>query len=142
MFSCSSSSEASWGVFWEWWWIDLEQIARGGAGDRNAHRVLTLFYSPAIMPTLFVNLRKEVKFVVDVKRRKGESFESLLRRYSRRLQQSGRAIEARKFRYFATKPTKNKQKASAIRRLEIRAKRDYLSRIGQLVDEPRTQKRR
>jgi len=80
--------------------------------------------------------------VVDVKRRKGESFESLLRRYSRRLQQSGNALEARKLRYFAAAPTKNKQKVSAIRRLEIRDKREYLARIGQLVDEPRTQKRR
>jgi ribosomal protein S21 len=80
--------------------------------------------------------------VVDVKRRKGESFESLLRRYSRRLQQSGRALEARKLRYYAPKPTKNKLKASAIRRVEIRTKRDYLSRIGQLVEEPRQTKRR
>lgn len=80
--------------------------------------------------------------MVDVKRRKGESFESLLRRYSRRLQQSGNALEARKLRYYAADPTKNKQKVSAIRRLEIRDKREYLARIGQLVDEPRTQKRR
>ncbi len=80
--------------------------------------------------------------MVDVKRRKGESFESLLRRYSRRLQQSGNALEARKLRYFASKPTKNKLKVSAVRRLEIRDKRDYLSRIGQLVEEPRGQKKR
>jgi len=80
--------------------------------------------------------------VVDVKRRKGESFESLLRRYSRRLQQSGNALEARKLRSYKPAPTKNKQKVSAIRRLEIRDKREYLARIGQLVDEPRTQKRR
>ncbi len=80
--------------------------------------------------------------MVDVKRRKGESFESLLRRYSRRLQQSGNALEARKLRYFAATPTKNKLRTSAIRRLEIRDKREYLARIGQLVEEPRTQKRR
>ena len=80
--------------------------------------------------------------MVDVKRRKGESFESLLRRYSRRLQQSGNALEARKLRYYAPALTKNKQKVSAIRRLEIRDKREYLARIGQLVEEPRTQKRR
>ncbi|MEK7452339.1 MAG: 30S ribosomal protein S21 [Patescibacteria group bacterium] len=80
--------------------------------------------------------------MVDVKRRKGESFESLLRRYSRRLQQSGKVLETRKLRYHSSEPTKNKLKASAIRRNEIRVKRDYLSRIGQLVDEPKTQKRR
>lgn len=79
--------------------------------------------------------------MVDVKRRKGESFESLLRRYARRLQQSGRVLEARKLRYYAPKPTKNKLKTSAIRRNEIRTKRDYLARIGQLIEEPRQTKR-
>lgn len=79
--------------------------------------------------------------MVDVKRRKSETFESLLRRYSRRLQQSGTTLEARKIRYFSQKPTKNKLKASAIRRNEIRQKRDYLEKIGQLVDEPKKYKR-
>lgn len=79
--------------------------------------------------------------MVDVKRKKGESFESLLRRYSRRMQQSGRALEARKFRFHASKPTKNKLKVSALRREEIRKKRDYLMRIGQLVEESRTVKK-
>ena len=80
--------------------------------------------------------------MVEVKRRKGESFESLLRRYSRRLQQSGRALEARKLRFYASKPTKNKLKESALRRMEIREKREYLMRIGQLVEEPRTKQKR
>lgn len=80
--------------------------------------------------------------MVEVKRRKGESFESLLRRYSRRMQQSGKALEARKLRYFAAKPTKNKLKESALRRNEIRVKRDYLMCIGQLVEETHTNKKR
>jgi ribosomal protein S21 len=80
--------------------------------------------------------------VVDVKRKKGESFESLLRRFSRRLQQSGKALEARKIRFYSDKPNKNKQRQSALRRLEIREKREYLMRIGQLKDEPRKTSRR
>jgi ribosomal protein S21 len=80
--------------------------------------------------------------VVDVKRKKGESFESLLRRFSRRLQQSGKALEARKIRFYKDKPNKNKQRQSALRRLEIREKREYLMRIGQLKDEPRKTSRR
>lgn len=75
--------------------------------------------------------------MVDVKRKKGESFESLLRRFSRRLQQSGKALEARKIRFHKDEPNKNKQRESALRRLKIRNKREYLMRIGQLKEEPR-----
>ena len=75
--------------------------------------------------------------MADVKRKKGESFESLLRRFSRRLQQSGKALEARKIRFYKNKPNKNKLRASALRRMEIREKREYLMRIGQLKEEPR-----
>lgn len=80
--------------------------------------------------------------MVEVKRKKSESFESLLRRFSRRLQQSGRALEARKIRFHTDKPNKNKQRASALRRMQIREKREYLLRIGQLKDEPRKISRR
>ncbi len=75
--------------------------------------------------------------VVEAKRKKGESFESLLRRFGRRLQQSGKALEARKIRFHTSEPNKTKQKESAIRRIEIRDKREYLIRVGQLKEETR-----
>jgi ribosomal protein S21 len=75
--------------------------------------------------------------MVDVKRRKGESFESLLRRFSRRVQQSGKMLEARKFRFHVEEPNKNAKRSSALRRMEIREKRDYLMKVGKLVEEPR-----
>jgi len=104
--------------------------------------VLDLFSFFPHNDTIIRKERKEVNFVVEVKRRKGESFESLLRRYSRRLQQSGNALEARKLRHYTAKPTKNMLKTSAVRRMEIQAKRAYLTRIGQLVEEPRGKRRR
>lgn len=76
--------------------------------------------------------------MVEVKRKKGESFESLLRRFSRRLQQSGKALEVRKFRFHTHKPNKTKQKTSALRRMQLREKREYLLRTGQLTED-RTQ---
>lgn len=79
--------------------------------------------------------------MVEVKRKKGESFESVLRRFSRRLQQSGKQLEVRKYRFHAPKLNKTKQKASALRRVEIREKREYLARIGQLKEEVRTPQR-
>jgi ribosomal protein S21 len=80
--------------------------------------------------------------VANVKRRKGESFESLMRRFGRRIQQSGKILEARKLRFFAEKPSKNKQKASALRRMEIKEKREYQMKIGQLVEDRRRNHRR
>ena len=80
--------------------------------------------------------------MVDIKRRKGESFESLLRRFSRRLQQSGKMLEARKHRFHKDTENKNTKRASALRRLEIREKRDYLLKVGKLIEEPRGAKKR
>lgn len=80
--------------------------------------------------------------MIDVKRRKGESFESLLRRFTRRVQQSGNMLEARKLRFHTDATSKNKQKASALRRLEIAEKREYLQKIGKLVEDKRRGRRR
>lgn len=79
--------------------------------------------------------------MVDLKRRKGESFEALFRRFSRRVQQSGRLIEARKIRFNVPKPSKNRTRDSALRRLEMRDKREYLIKAGKLVEEDRSQRR-
>lgn len=73
--------------------------------------------------------------MVDVKRKKGESFESLLRRFGRRVQDSGRLLQARKIRFHSQAPSKNASKAKAIRRQELREKREYLIRSGQATEE-------
>ena len=80
--------------------------------------------------------------MADVKRRKGESFESLMRRFGRRVQQSGKLLEARKLRFRSRQPNKNQMKASALRRLEIKAKREYLMKIGRLVEDRSRRRRR
>jgi len=80
--------------------------------------------------------------MAEVKRKKGESFESLLRRFNRRIQQGGRMLQARKIRYRIRPKSKNAQKASALRRMSIQDKRAYLSRIGQLPEDTRRGKRR
>jgi ribosomal protein S21 len=73
--------------------------------------------------------------VIEVKRKKGESFESLLRRFSRRVQDSGKMIQARKIRFHSGFPSKNATKATAIRREELREKREYLIKSGQATEE-------
>lgn len=75
--------------------------------------------------------------MVEVKRRKGESFDSLLRRFNRRVQQSGRLLEARKIRFHSKDPNKTKVRESALHRLTAKAKREYLMKVGQYVEEER-----
>ncbi|MBI5765921.1 30S ribosomal protein S21 [Candidatus Falkowbacteria bacterium] len=75
--------------------------------------------------------------VVEVKRKKGETFEALVRRFSKKIQQSGRLIQSRKVRYYEAKKNKTAVRTAAARRQEINVKRDYLKKIGKLVEEPR-----
>ena len=69
---------------------------------------------------------------VEVKRKQNESVESLLRRFSKRVMQSRVIINAKNARYRAKPKTKRQIKESALRRKYIRAKREYLQKIGQL----------
>ena len=72
--------------------------------------------------------------MVITKRKKGESFEGLYRRFSRRIQQSGNLLQTRKTRFHVDEPNKTKLRKSALRRLVVRAKREYLIRVGQLEE--------
>jgi ribosomal protein S21 len=83
-----------------------------------------------------------LKLVLDIKRRKGESFEGLYRRFSKRVQQSGSMLTARKIRFHLGDPSKSKLKRSALRRLKVTEKREYLIRIGQLIEDKRRGRRR
>ena len=75
--------------------------------------------------------------VVETKRRKGESFDGLLRRFTRRVQVSGKLIESRKFRFHSKEPNQTRKRASALRRIEAREEREYLIKVGKFVEEPR-----
>ncbi len=73
--------------------------------------------------------------MAEVKRKKSESFESLLRRFNRRLIESGRILQAKKIQFHQKSKNKNAKKSSALRRKELREKRDYLRKIGRLKEE-------
>lgn len=75
--------------------------------------------------------------MAEIKRKQGESFESLIRRFNRKVQQSGRLIQSRKIRFYKPEKSRNLQRQSALRRLEIREQREYLKKLGLLEDEPR-----
>lgn len=71
----------------------------------------------------------------EVKRKRGETFESMMRRFSRRVQQSGKLLQAKKIRFHSPEKSRNLQRASALRREVLRKKRDYLKKIGKLKEE-------
>ena len=70
--------------------------------------------------------------MVEVKKKDGESFESLLRRFNRRIQQSGVLVRARKTRFFEAPKSKRLVREDARRRAKIKIRRDELKKIGKL----------
>ena len=72
--------------------------------------------------------------MVEFKRKKGESFESFLRRFNKRLQQSKKLINARKGRYRQPEKNNKQVKDSALIGLKLRDKNEYLRKIGKLEE--------
>ena len=73
--------------------------------------------------------------MVEFKRKKGENFEGFLRRFNKRLQQSGKLYQARKARYLHPKKSKGEQKKSALVSKKYRVNKEYLRKIGKLKEE-------
>jgi len=80
--------------------------------------------------------------MVEVKRKKGESFEALLRRFSRRIQQSGRVLQAKKVRFHKGEENKNSLRAAALRREYLSARREYMLKSGKMKEEDFGRKRK
>ena len=72
---------------------------------------------------------------VELKRKKGESFESFLRRFNRSLIKSQRLSEARVRQYFTPKRNKRQQKEHALIGRKLREEKEYLKRIGKLKED-------
>lgn len=72
--------------------------------------------------------------MVEVKKKDGETTESLIRRFTKRVQQSGVLIRAKKSRFLESPKNKRKIKEDALRRLEIKEKKEYLRKIGKLEE--------
>ncbi len=75
--------------------------------------------------------------MVEVRRKEGESVESLLRRFTKRVQQSGVLLRAKRGRFYEPPKTKRKVREDALRRKGIREHKEYLRKIGKL-DESHT----
>ena len=73
--------------------------------------------------------------MVEFKRKKGESFESFLRKFNKNLIQSKKLVEVRQRQHLAPKKNKTKQKEYALVSKKLREKREYLRKTGKLKDE-------
>lgn len=73
--------------------------------------------------------------MAEVKRKKGETFESLLRRFNKKIIQSGKVLQAKKIQYQKKEKSRPERNKTAVRRIKIREQKEYLRKIGMLKDE-------
>ena len=72
--------------------------------------------------------------MIEVKKRDNESSESLVRRFTKRVQQSGVLLRVKKRRFFTKQKNKRAQRDDALRRQAIRAEREMLRKLGKLEE--------
>lgn len=70
-----------------------------------------------------------------VKAKRGETFESLLRRFNRKIMLSGKILQAKKIRFKREEKNKRAQRDSALRRNKIKEQQEYLLKTGKIKEE-------
>ncbi len=75
--------------------------------------------------------------MVEVRRREHETTPAMLRRFTRRVQQSGILINARRTKFHATRPTRRSIRERALRRIRLLKERTRLEKLGKSPTEER-----
>ena len=70
--------------------------------------------------------------MVEVKKKDHESVEGLLRRFKKKVQQSGILYRARNRRYYERPKNRRQRREDALKRKELREEKEYLRKIGKL----------
>jgi ribosomal protein S21 len=73
--------------------------------------------------------------MIQVRKKDKENAESLIRRFSRRIQQSGVLMQARKTRFQSDKKSKRKQRDEALYKVKIRKEINKLKKIDRFDNE-------
>lgn len=73
--------------------------------------------------------------MVDVKRKKTESFEALVRRFNKKIIQSGKMIQAKRVQLLEKEPNRNFRKAKKVARIKKIAAREFLRKTGKLKED-------
>ena len=79
---------------------------------------------------------------LEVKRQNRETSQSLVRRFTQRLQRSGTLIRARRNRFKTRIKSDGAKKKEALRRVELRVEYAKLEKLGKLPPRKRNQRRR
>ena len=73
--------------------------------------------------------------MIQVKKKERETAESLIRRFSRRVQQSGVLRRARKTRFHQAEPSRDKRRTEALYKVRIRKEINRLKKLGKFDEE-------
>ena len=73
--------------------------------------------------------------MIEVKKKDRESSESLIRRFSRRVQQSGVLVRARKVRFKSDEKSKREMREGAMYKEEVRKLVGRLKKMGKFEDQ-------
>ncbi|PIP27477.1 MAG: hypothetical protein COX30_01685 [Candidatus Moranbacteria bacterium CG23_combo_of_CG06-09_8_20_14_all_39_10] len=73
--------------------------------------------------------------MIEVKKKDRETSESLIRRFSRRVQQSGVLVRARKTRFRLDEKSKSEIRQGAMYRAQVKKVVDRLKKMGKFDDE-------
>ena len=73
--------------------------------------------------------------MIEVKRKDRETSESLIRRFGRRVQQSGVLVQARKTRFRADSKSKTEMRQGAMYKAKVKKIADRLKKMGKFDDE-------
>ncbi len=74
---------------------------------------------------------------IEVKKKQGETTRSLLRRFTRRVQQSRVLINARKNRFQEKEKSRREKREEALRKQKVGKEKEKLRKMGLLDEEPK-----
>lgn len=80
--------------------------------------------------------------MVEVTKKKGETFESMFRRFTRHIVKSGKIFEAKDRRFCIKERSENSLRTDKLVRLDMSEKRKYLEKIGKIDDRDKRRRRR
>ena len=75
--------------------------------------------------------------MVEVTKKDRETPTSMIRRFSRRMQQSGTLLRSRKLRFFRRRPSRTQRRDAAMRRIEKQRDYERQAKLGKLEDDMR-----
>ncbi len=77
----------------------------------------------------------------EIKRKKNESFEAFIRRVKKRWQQSGKILQVKKIQFHESEKSRTMRRKSALHKLGVATKMEYLKKIGRLPEENKHRRR-